>query len=856
MAPVAGREVGSKDSDTGQPPAPDSELGRGNPGQQPSQGSVLGLGWPDLAALITAAFAGVDLIAWLARGPVLEALVPSGPVMKANTAIALLAVAGATIVARRSRGRRRFKLMSAALVAPALGLAAANAYEYVSGVSIGIDQLLVRDVTGSGLPGRMAISTTVLLLLVSIAILGLDLDWRGIRPSEWIVSAVLLLSVVALIGAAFGVGRLSGLAGASQMAASTGIAMILVSIAVIAARPEHAIFRTIAGPDAGARFVRRFGLVGIAVPFLLGALVLAGGRAGAFGADFAISLGTFVGMGMGLAGVVTAATYVRRAELAGVGRREAEVFKMIVETANEGIWTTDTMGRTLFMNDRMLEMLGYQASELIGKRALDLTPADIRELQSARMHDRLWGRSETYETAFTRKDGSILWALVGATPSLDADGKPSGSLALVSDMTARRAVEEALKLAQSQAVEASQMKSAFLANMSHEIRTPMNGVLGMTELLRNTPMTAEQAGYADAISRSGEALMTIINDILDFSKIEAGKLDIEAVDFDPRLVIEEAAEILASRAHQKGLELAVTINPAVPDRLRGDPVRLRQVLLNLISNAVKFTEHGQIFVHAQPSSGAEAKRRISFEVSDTGVGISESTQKRLFESFSQGDSSTTRKFGGTGLGLAISKQLVELMGGQIGVRSEPGNGSTFYFDCLFAEASGTQGSPAEVDRLPAVSNLLTPSTIAVLRAGQKPLLLVVDDSPVNQRVAAAMLGKLGYRVDVAVNGIEAVSATAVRQYAAVLMDCQLPNMNGYEATAAIRSREGTGPHTPIIAMTASAMKGDLERCIAAGMDAYLSKPVTMKTLGETIAHWIEPSPVPSATRIDSLKAVG
>lgn len=187
--------------------------------------------------------------------------------------------------------------------------------------------------------------------------------------------------------------------------------------------------------------------------------------------------------------------------------------------------------------------------------------------------------------------------------------------------------------------------------------------------------------------------------------------------------------------------------------------------------------------------------------------------------------------------------------------SEPGNGSTFYFDCLFAEVSGTQGSRAEVDRLPAVSNLLSPSLIAALRAGQKPLLLVVDDSPVNQRVAAAMLGKLGYRVDVAVNGIEAVSATAVRQYAAVIMDCQRPNMNGYEATAAIRSREGTGPHTPIIAMTASAMKGDLERCIAAGMDAYLSKPVTMKMLGETIA-WIEPSQVPSASRIDSLKAVG
>ena len=897
---------------------------------------------------------------------------PTGPVIKLNTAIALLALSGAVYAARRSRpGWNQPKLISAGFVALALAIVGGTAYEYISGHSLGIDQLLVKDRTHGVLPpGRMAVGTLIFLGSLCLALVALDWPWPRVRPSEWIAWTVATFALLALIGDLFAVGQLSGVVGASQMAVSTGIVLILLSVGVIASRPEHAIFKAVAGPDAGARFVRRFGLIAVAIPLALGVAVFGAGRAGAFGPDFALSLGTFGAMGVGMAGVLVASIFVRRAELAGLGRREAEVFKMIVQTANEGVWTTDDLGRNLFMNDRMLEMLGYQSSELMGRRALDLAPPDIRELQGARMQDRLWGRTEAYETAFVRKDGSILWALVGATPRLDAAGKPAGSLAMVSDLTSRRAAEEELKAARSGALEATRLKSEFLASMSHEIRTPLTGLLGMVELLRATALDQEQAGYAEAISRSGDALLTIINDILDISKVEAGKLELEAIDFKIRLVVEEVAELMAPRAQGKGLELIDVINPLVPEWVRGDPARLRQVLLNLISNSLKFTDRGEIVISVQPAPGVGLGRRIEFEVSDTGTGISEATQKRLFEKFAQGDSSIARKHGGTGLGLAISRQLVGLMGGEIGVRSEPGKGSEFYFTCVFQESrvgrsepvapvgdlkglrvlvvddnatnlqvleqalrrwqvevfggalgvdalavltdAAAQGKPYDVvlldsqmpdlgglalarmiRRKPALAGLVTvlltpaargavaqdgvvdaflnkPVKIAALRecltmvsgraptnplptpaahfgpvsgavAGQESLVLVVDDNPVNQKVSSTMLRKLGYRSDLAINGAEAVDASAKRDYAAILMDCELPVMDGFEATAAIRLREGSALHTPIIAMTASAMKGDLEKCIAAGMDAYLSKPVKMAKLGEIIAAWAGPN---------------
>jgi len=695
--------------------------------------------------------------------------------------------------------------------------------------------------------------------------------------------------------------------------------------------------------------------------------------------------------------------FAERRRMDVIQHEEAAEFESQMTAINKAQATIEFTldGTVLTANENFLWMMDYALEEIQGQHHRMFCEPNYAESPEYQAFWAKLNRGEYDSGVYRRvgKEGKEVWIQATYNPIVNGQGKLYKVVKFATDITSQKILEEALKVrecelveARDKAYEAVKIKAAFLATMSHEIRTPMNGVLGMTGILLDSNLDQDQRECAETVKHSAESLLTIINDILDFSKIESGKLEIEIIDFDLRVAVDELLDLLGAKAQDKGLELVGLIYASVPTAVKGDPGRVRQILLNLVDNAIKFTDQGEVVVQIVPDRETAEEIVLRVEVRDTGIGLTPKAQDRLFQPFSQADGSTTRKFGGTGLGLAISKQLVELMGGEIGVESSLGHGSCFWFtvrlekqsqpterdvetgysleglrvcvvdendtnrlllthyttawgmDCLNANngslalallhdavahgqpcdllimdmhmpmmngvelarqvkadpvladtrlvmltSMGQRGDAALVQEAGIAAYLtkpihqyqlqdcllmvMNPSEMntaqfvtkhTLLEAAQRRegRLLVADDNMVNQKVAVRMLERLGYRVDVVANGLEAVEAVSRIPYHAVLMDCQMPEMDGYEATREIRRREALSvrrdqndsdsshisqvkghpsritPHLPVIAMTANAMQGDREKCLESGMDDFLSKPVKPEELEAVLERWL------------------
>ena len=496
--------------------------------------------------------------------------------------------------------------------------------------------------------------------------------------------------------------------------------------------------------------------------------------------------------------------------------------EVLLEATPTALYLKDRSGRFIRVNRAFEELLGVDRSQWVGRSSAELGGDDVLMVDPERDRQLFeTGVAQTFEASFIhRPTGETRQGLFRKAPITNASGEVTGLVANIVDITDRTEMELALRRATRHAQAANSAKSEFLANMSHEIRTPMNGVIGMTDLALETDLDEVQREYLEVVKTSAQSLMVILNDILDFSKIEAGRLDIESVVFNLAGLMTDTLKALRPRAVQKGLSLALELGSTLPRQVRSDPGRLRQILTNLCDNAIKFTTKGQVVIRLDGSPAQEGAWTLHMSVQDSGIGIDPEKQRRIFEAFSQADSSTTRRFGGTGLGLTICSRLANLMGGRIWLESQTGQGSTYHV-AIQAKVVAVSHRSAATPEVGAEASRPAMRSLQVLLA---------EDNPVNQLVATTMLKKWGHTVVTAENGQQALDLFVQHPWDLVLMDVQMPVMGGLEATQLIRSQEPAGTHTPIVAMTANAMASDRLICLEAGMDEHLAKPFTAATL--------------------------